>query len=408
MPAWYTRRVIRLSRPSALAGLVLVLIPVLAVLQYRWVGELGAAARERMQRNLHTAAQQFRDTFEGELARAFLGLQVDSGIARDEDWGRYAERHAAWANTTAYAGIVANVYLIDRHGGEPRLRRWDAARRAFVDSAWRGELAAARPALARELDAFAAREPHHFDRRVFRDYETLLVAPLVNIHLQATALDERAPRLVTMASFTVIELNLPLIEQHLLPELARRHFSGDGDDAYHVAVVDAADNRRAIYRSAPEAPPTPASADVDMPLFATHQDPLLFLSRGPVPTRPGGADKRDMVISVFRERRDERMTIRSHVETAATGRWRLLARHERGSLAAAVASMRQRNLVISFGVLLLMGVSVALLTGASRRAHRLGQQRMESIRRSRCRSSWFPTTLRTRSGDSRKRTSPAF
>ena len=55
----------RPSRLTALTAIVLVLLPVLAVLQYRWVGELGDAARERMQRNLHNAAQQFRDSFDG-------------------------------------------------------------------------------------------------------------------------------------------------------------------------------------------------------------------------------------------------------------------------------------------------------------------------------------------------------
>ena len=56
-----------------------------------------------------------------------------------------------------------------------------------------------------------------------------------------------------------------------------------------------------------------------------------------------------------------------------------IVQHESGSLEAAVASARRRNLAISFGVLLLLSVSVALLAATSRRAHRLAQQQMEFV-----------------------------
>src|SRR5690606_19609555 len=61
------------------------------------------------------------------------------------------------------------------------------------------------------------------------------------------------------------------------------------------------------------------------------------------------------------------------------GRWRLLAQHQSGSLEAAVGAVRRRNLAISFGVLLLLSVSVALLTATTRKAHRLAQQQMEFV-----------------------------
>ena len=53
--------------------------------------------------------------------------------------------------------------------------------------------------------------------------------------------------------------------------------------------------------------------------------------------------------------------------------------HPSGSLETAVASVRRRNLGISFGMLLLLSVSVGLLAPASRRAHRLAEQQMEFV-----------------------------
>ena len=60
----------RPSAPTLVTCALLVLLPALAVLQYRWVGQVSVAERERMQRNLRNAAAQFRETFDGEVLRA--------------------------------------------------------------------------------------------------------------------------------------------------------------------------------------------------------------------------------------------------------------------------------------------------------------------------------------------------
>jgi signal transduction histidine kinase len=61
------------------------------------------------------------------------------------------------------------------------------------------------------------------------------------------------------------------------------------------------------------------------------------------------------------------------------GRWILLAQHQSGSLEAHVTQVRQRNLAISFGILLLLTVSVGMLSVSSRRAQRLARQQMEFV-----------------------------
>ena len=60
-------------------------------------------------------------------------------------------------------------------------------------------------------------------------------------------------------------------------------------------------------------------------------------------------------------------------------RWRLLVGHRAGSLEAAVGQARRRNLALSFGILVLMGVSVGLIVIAARRAQRLARQQMEFV-----------------------------
>ena len=67
----------RVSAVSILVGLVMLLLPALAWMQYQWLGQLSEAERERMQRTLRTAAAQFATEFDTELSRTLIGLQVD-------------------------------------------------------------------------------------------------------------------------------------------------------------------------------------------------------------------------------------------------------------------------------------------------------------------------------------------
>jgi hypothetical protein len=95
------------------------------VLQYRWVGQVSVAEHERMQRNLRTAAVQFRDSFDAEVGRAFGALQVGANTARDGFSEQYSDRYEAWVATAEWPELVANVFVIDAPESGLRARRFD-------------------------------------------------------------------------------------------------------------------------------------------------------------------------------------------------------------------------------------------------------------------------------------------
>jgi signal transduction histidine kinase len=66
-------------------------------------------------------------------------------------------------------------------------------------------------------------------------------------------------------------------------------------------------------------------------------------------------------------------------EGGQRGLWQVHIRHRAGSLEAAVESVRHRNLLISFGILGLLGASIAMLTVSARRARRLAEQQMDFV-----------------------------
>jgi signal transduction histidine kinase len=64
-----------------------------------------------------------------------------------------------------------------------------------------------------------------------------------------------------------------------------------------------------------------------------------------------------------------------------TTSWELLVQHRAGSLDAAIGSLRRRNLVISFGILLMLASSVVLAVVSSHRARALAQLQMDFVAR---------------------------
>jgi len=82
--------------PQALLLLLVVLLPLLAFLQYRWIGQLSDAERERMQANLLAMMSRFSLDFDGELARTFMAFQMGPPPGVERTLHDYAERFARW------------------------------------------------------------------------------------------------------------------------------------------------------------------------------------------------------------------------------------------------------------------------------------------------------------------------
>ncbi|HET9566794.1 MAG TPA: HAMP domain-containing sensor histidine kinase [Vicinamibacterales bacterium] len=365
----------KLKKPSGttlVTVALLILLPTLAVLQYQWVGQLSTAARERLQRNVRIAAAQFREAFDGELIRAILSLQVGPQTVREGVSERYSDRYNTWLNTASHPQIVSHVLVVDGDSGQLRLRRWNPDIDALEATEWQPPLDKWRSQLEQEFRDFNAGLA--FDRRAaLRGEDSLILVPLRNLVVPARPTP--GPQTVTpVFGFTIVELNMPYIREQMLPELAARHFTHVEGDVYRVAVTATDDAENVLYRSDPDAPVDPLRADASASLFGMNFQGFPF---GRPPRPPIGDSTRRQ--EGTRLRSEEPLGVRAAAPEEELGRWRLLVQHQSGSLEAAVARARRQNLAISFGVLLLLTVSIALLAATSRRAHRLARQQMEFV-----------------------------
>ncbi len=363
-------------RLNVLTIALLLLLPALAVLQYRWVGQVSEAERDRMERNLRTAAFQFRGAFDGEVIRAVNGLRIDAVTVQESAWYRYADRFTSWLDTAEHPGIVAGVLLVDESQDQLRLRRWNDASRTFDEVEWTAELAALRPRFAQDLATFGTRRDP--ERPPLPEDDSMVVMALGNGPPPQGEERERRP---AVFGFTVVQWDLAYIRNEFLPALNESHFTNSDGDRYRVAVVDAQEPSRVIYQSDPAAPVDVANPDASEPLFGAFRDPLN--NRG----RQGGRGdgRRNLGFRVPGSGVQGSAVPGSEVPGSSRrggrdfARWVLVVQHESGSLEAAVSRVRRRNLGISFGVLMLLTVSVGLLTVSSRRAQRLARQQLEFV-----------------------------
>jgi signal transduction histidine kinase len=388
---------VKLTRPSGLtllAGALLLLMPALAVLQFRWVGQVSDAEHDRMQRNVELAATLFRGSFEEEVLRApFRTLPVGAQTVREAAWDRYAQRYDDWAGG-AHPAIVKNVYLVDAESNELGPLRWNVDQRTFERIPWPASLAPWRPDFDKALADFISNpnsNPAQFligDR--FPDVGAqagLLITALRNnpvripaqIRANPTA-GTRTESRVTIYGYTVIELDLAFIKEKLLPELWQRYFTHPNGESYRVAVVDADNPAMVIYRSDDNAPTDSARADTTLPIFSrfgrTGPGGPPRDARTSAPPRAGASDNRGAEARAPATRADAGPQRQAAFDDVP-GRWRLLVQHQSGSLESAVNGARSRNLALSFGVLLLLTCTIGLLTVTSRRSQQIAQQQME-------------------------------
>ncbi|MCP3961384.1 MAG: HAMP domain-containing histidine kinase [bacterium] len=360
------------SKPAwswLLAVGLLALLLILASLQYRWLDEVSRADREKTRDVLQTAVERFAEDFDREVTRAFLYFQPSSGfrVPPAEVTARGMER---WQASAPYPDLVRAVFQArPAEDGSLELARFDPASASFVDAGWPTEL----EELRRELEGGA--RPRRFGDdppgpsfSILADRVPALVLPMISFPPP-----DGPPPMGRGA--TIVWLDLETITTELLPRLTERHLLAGEDTSYHVRIV-ALEDQRLVFDggAAMDGAPT-EDGDASARLFALLP-PEKLRTAGLEPGWPhpqeGGPGRR------FGDgRRLHRFY--QFISQEETGRWRLVASHPAGSLEAAVARAHRRNLVISFGILLLLAASLLLILLSTRRLQALARQQLEFI-----------------------------
>jgi signal transduction histidine kinase len=406
LPALLRRRP---TRTELAVAAMAVLLGVLAVLQYRWVGQLSADERERLRSHADNQAENLTEEFNRELTRAFFWLQVGPELRRDAPLEAEVDRYARWYSAAPRPELVKTIYRLTEPPSETapwtveRFLR-DPAR--LEEVSWPAELEPIRAQLQQ------VREGHRAGgAQPTRVFPTFAAIPALLIPRVAQLQDNRDGRILSaspLKGYTVAVLDRAYLEKELLPQLVERHFRLSEDPSVYVGIYGPGLAFSAPAGTVPEALRTaPDVTDDDMfevrffefrrfvtdrrveaPVGVAGPTGTGAAAAGaarpapPGPPPPGGNAvivTREARGNVFRGGRGGAGGPGGSGGRDGAPHWNVHVLHRAGSLDIAVSHARLRNLLVSFGVLLLLGASMGLVLATTGRAQRLAAQQMEFV-----------------------------
>ena len=319
--------------PWASIGLLAILCGVLAVLQYRWIGEIAGAERTRLRDALQAHLNNLSRALNDELTAAANALVP--GMNAVDEQGREA------AFSTQYLRSRDNHERFFRRIGiavpnadeDVQLLLLDFNTARYVPAAWPAEWNGMRDRLLRHGHGGPPM--------------TVAGSTLFELPRFARRDDRPSPE----ADWLIVEIDTEYVTGTVIPELLNRHLGESGRLEYDAQIVDNFNPSTVVYRS-PGGPgdisegrddASVALLDIRFSGFGERggRGPGRGFGRGPGPRlemRPGPG--------------------RGGPPDFNQGRWRLLVRHHAGSLETMVARARWRNLGISAAILLLIIATV--------------------------------------------------
>jgi signal transduction histidine kinase len=409
------------------------ILVVLAVMQYRWSGQISKAEHEQMSASLRAYighfSQQFNNEFrqlDSEFRQLGFSLQPNPSGLRLKDWNNYATSCDSLLRASKHH-YVRDIYLLaSARDNSSQLLKLNRDKKAFEVAFWPSNFESIRDRYDRYFSNPARQEPE------FRSFMSsfifripLIVQPLMTFQgtspgtsrgnssgdsrgtSQGTSRGtfpggsrgafpggargnfpggargnfQRGPgppsNGMQLVGFLLMELDQESLSNELFPELAK-YFEG----IYQVAVIGGRNHDTFLYKSDPQL--TIASfdsADAKIGLMENRFGPMMARpdrdldSPGRGNMGPTGTQSRpEMQPSSGRGRRSPSAFFSDPIPE-----WELVAKHRVGSLDKAVAATRRRNLAFSFGSLLLLGVSTAFIIVSARRAQSLARLQIDFV-----------------------------
>lgn len=236
------------------------------------------------------------------------------------------------------------------------------------------------------------------------------------------------------SNYVVAVLDLNYIQQQWLPSLTNQYFASGNQLDYYVAIVNnnvadgsvnsSANNpanepaNKLIYQSSQQFTKEQLiNSDLKQSFFSLRPEELdkfFFVNvktsdnKAPVQvieeTKTNKTDKTDnngiqkiekhtqqsTTISIVQTNNNSNVALsrsqspvlkvfgrKSNTENSSA--WQLVVKHHSGSLDVAVNSVRQRNLAVSSGILILLAISMVMILISTRRAQSLAKQQMEFV-----------------------------
>jgi two-component system, OmpR family, sensor histidine kinase SenX3 len=361
-------RVVLLALPVGLTALLIVL----AVLQYRWVGELSENERRRMEATLRASLTMMAGQLTEQLAPPIASISIAPDDLQQLNGERIAADWRRWKAGAIAPELIASI-RIARPDGEGRLElhELDRVTGALRQIRWDETNESLASLLEADLSGGGLDQ-----RRWLEDPPGVIIGRTVQFPAIAGASQLDLSELVrqigqgqrpAVLGYLIVELDYEVLRRELMPALVSRFVL---DDDYRIALARTATGDP-IYVS--DGGPV-SSPDIAVAVVTERVAPLVVTGRG-------GAD-----VAAYTMLRDDVAAVleRGAAATAAPAssagsRWELQAVHRAGSVDAFVDRLRYRNLLIGTTILLVLALGIGVAFIHARRAEALARQQLDFV-----------------------------
>jgi signal transduction histidine kinase len=318
-----------------------IILPLLAYLQYTWLGQLSEQEYKRMQNNVRTAAMHCSMDFDQEINNMLQSLGGDLQGSDKKIENTLGVRIKQWKATAAHPAIISDTISFPAYPSDDKTILIHVNEQSSI--------------------------------LLFKDFSAI-----------AFPIQGKSHKAIS------VTLDRQYMSSSLIPEIIQAHFPSSMRADYDYKITDNAGN---LFFGSTDTVvgDFQKTADVIVPFLALLSTPFSFEPPG----RPRHDDiapnehDRHRPFERMLQEQNRRREFSSRRETLPprdrdhemrwSGLYELRIKHRDGSLEAAVNKNRLRNLGMSFGVLLLLGVSIGFLLISANRAQRLAQQQLEFV-----------------------------
>lgn len=368
------------------------LLVLLGVMQYRWQSQISESQCEKMRKVMNEGASRFAEDFNREIQGAYFNFQIGADDWRSANFRPFIERYEFWSSKTNYPDLIDGFYFLNDAGDKEPLK-FDTQARTFEPIEWTPEL----------RDVFKkASNPQTF-QPISEESYTLVVPQHdqppreARVRMRpagpAPGLTSGLPRPVFTPQtfgFVIVKLNENVIREKLLPDLTTKYF---GDQEFVVNIADK--NKNQIFNTGEV-----KNADIETGLFNLSPSDFVFFANRDLADSIG--ERREAVIV---NSRVEGGTTRTEIKGTETGavqveikredrpktqifstklngpdnNWALTVQHQAGSIDAYIANTKYRNLAVGWGILALLGLSVAAVVFSTQRVRAFAQRQVDFV-----------------------------
>ena len=328
----------------ATCGALIILLATLAAVQYHWSTRVAAADAQREREHLNTAASLFATEFNDEATKALSFLQNDAQRAM-----KSGERMPSPPK------MISDLYYFETTANAAPRSQKLTRDGVFVDAPPPTDVSAT-----------------HCGVAVMMEKPLALIAPAFAVTKieKDGAQGVRIMRTFDTDRCLVARIDEQYLRSARIPELLKKSFGETSWNEYDFAVVPRNHSTGPIYGAA-------GKPEVKKSFFSVSPIHL-----PPIPRQPQGAPPGQHTNMVFVQRYESTVVARGGGPAGLVfgeGIWELDVARKGMSLAEAFERKRRRDLLLSLGVEVLLGIAIVFLVIGVRRMQKLAEQKMQFV-----------------------------